>query len=734
MNPSNPAAVFAALCLCAAALADAPTAPAPSAPGWAWGAVTPTEGGSLEETHGFGVVAQAPASLAPGRYRLTVTARFSLPASSLLVVHLPAGTHDYPPEIRSASGYPADRPDTWKTLRYDFDVESGLKAGPTLDYADYQHLNAGTPGRLQIQAASLRVEKLPPAVGVSYARPAKIRYKPGEAGVVEASLTNGTAKAQTVRVRAALVDENELASPGPPHPVTVPALSTLAVTLPFTAPRAQGGYEAQAQIVDGARVVDAKGDVFADTDNPFAFSIRGSWGAHYFYEAAHTLAEAKALQADHWDGVVDDNTGGIRWMRSEYVTYCELFCWAHEDATLMTEATDEPYLAGQAAWPTSRKLLKLVTGLLHAQGIAPVGYANAEPFGWPAFELFRRNPEWFSYRSPGGPPSAGFSTESLAQYDAGTKKAGGDYPFIEPSWEAVSQATGKRYVDYHVQQDVDSAQDYGWEAFRYDAGTPPPKYWPLIKARLAALTPPVFLGSNQAINNLGPVQTPLWNLYCRDGSLMMEESINDAFDNPNSPRRGWAAWRDFQRTGADLTRRNGGYYQFIDASGNWLATTCGYAVGGHPYSHMAYQNPFGTNERFMLHYGGLFWDRRSQLMPPAQVKQAVAVASTRPLWWDTSVNERTFSALHRQVIVPLINPPTGDTVNDTKISAQASGVRVTLTPKPGEAVQAFLYAPEPVARRSALALTRLPGGRVSVSVPPFWAWTNVVFECRKGTP
>lgn len=89
------------------------------------------------------------------------------------------------------------------------------------------------------------------------------------------------------------------------------------------------------------------------------------------------------------------------------------------------------------------------------------------------------------------------------------------------------------------------------------------------------------------------------------------------------------------------------------------------------------------------------------------------------------------------MIVPLINTPTGATVNDRVIPAQASGVRVTFTPKPGESVAAFLYAPEPTPHRRALPLTRLPGGRVSggrvsVSVPPFWAWTNVVFDCRKG--
>lgn len=191
-----------------------------------------------------------------------------------------------------------------------------------------------------------------------------------------------------------------------------------------------------------------------------------------------------------------------------------------------------------------------------------------------------------------------------------------------------------------MKQLEDSAKQYGWEAYRYDAGPLPVKYYPLVKARLAKLNPPVYVGGNQSIVDLGPVQTPAWNVYCRGGSLMMDEAIDAAFDDPNSPNRLWPAWRAYLRTGAELTRRNGGHYQFIVQQGNWLATTLGYAAGGHPYSYGVLQNPYGESERFMLRYGYLFWGLKSQLMPIPQVERSLSVASARPLWWDRSVNER----------------------------------------------------------------------------------------------
>ena len=737
MHPLKYLFALTALCVCAA-YADAPPVLVPSAPGWTWGAVTPAENGTVEETHAYGIIAQAPASLAPGRYRLTVTARFDNPQSSKLVIFLPAGTHDFSQEIRSTSGYPADAANQWKTLRYRFDVEAGLKEAPALSFSDYNHLggdhpNSPTAGRIQVQAASLKVEKQPLSVGVSYARPVKIRYRPGDAALLETSLTNATAQMQTVRVRPALVDENDVTLPGPTQTVTIPALSTVSMLLPFTAPRSQGGYQADAQIVAGGKVVDAQGDVFADTDNPFSFAIRVSWGLNWMLNPhEHSLTAAQAEQDAQGEQFLKANLGGLAWARSTYATYFEYMAWAHEDATILTEPTDAPYLSGQASWITSRRILRETIQQLKAQGMAPVAYVNAEPFGWSGFEVFRQNPEWFSYPKPGGPPSAGFNTQTVERYNQGTNPAGGDYPFIEPTWEAVSQATGLRYIDYHIKQLENSARLYGWEAYRYDAGPLPAKYFPLVKARLAKLNPPVAIGGNQSIVDLGPVQTPAWNVYCRGGSLMMDEAIDGCYDNPNSPQFQWAAWRDYLHTGAELTRRNGGYYQFIVQQGNWLATTLGYASGGHPYSYEVLQNPFGTNERFMLRYGSLFWDLNSQLMPQAQAIKALAVTSVRPLWWETSVNERILGTKRRQVIVPLINTPTGSTVNDTTMPVQASGVRVSFTPKAGEAVQAFLYASEPTVRRQALTMTRLSGGGVSVTVPPFWAWANVVFDCRKG--
>jgi hypothetical protein len=225
---------------------------------------------------------------------------------------------------------------------------------------------------------------------------------------------------------------------------------------------------------------------------------------------------------------------------------------------------------------------------------------------------------------------------------------------------------------------------------------------------------------------LGNQPSADWTTYCRDGSWMMEEGIIGAFNSPTDPHRRWVDWIDLLHTGNHLARMNGGHYTYINGSGNWLSTALGFAVGGHPWGTK--DSPYCDQNRFMIRYGYYFWDLRTQFLNAPE--KAVSVTSARPVWWQPLASERRLSATHRQVILPLFNPPTGPEVVDTTVDAPAQGVTVAFTPAAGEKVSAFLLAPEPVAKRETLAVKTLADGRLQVTVPSFWAWTNVVFDCE----
>jgi hypothetical protein len=509
----------------------------------------------------------------------------------------------------------------------------------------------------------------------------------------------------------------------------VPALATISGTVPFAVPAADGGYKAVGELLSKGKVIDQRGDVFCVCDSPFRCMLqgRGIVGTPYLLSAAHSL-ELKGFKEkvlNNWDQYVEDCTLAVESQRRAYVTYFEYFAWAREDATVMTEQTDEPYLSGQTFYPVSRKQILLLNGLMKRHGIAPVAYLNAIPFGWPGFEVLRRRPLWFRTDPKTRWASTFFNTEVLEHYQNGWT-VNESYPAIEVNFDTPSVIDGKTYLDYHLSQLLASVKLYGWEAYRYDAGPLPKEYFPRFKVALAKLDPPVGIGNNLGINMLGNHPSDEWQIYCRDESLMMEEAIVMAFHDPTHDCRRWVDYIASLRESSHLTRSHGGHFTYINSAGNWYSTTIGYVLGGHPWT--LYKSPFGDCERFMIQYGSYFWDLRTQMLPDPD--KTLSVASERPLWWKPLASQRVFDPKHRQIVVPLFNPPAEEEVVGTTPVGPADGVKVAFIPQADEFVTAWLLAPEPVASRTALPIKTLPDGKLHVEVPRFWGWTNVVFDCR----
>ena len=667
----------------------------------------------------------------PGRYRATLRARTEKLGASTLVLQawvrktdggegVPTGFGVVPTPVASipVNGYVFDEPGKWQNFSLEFDVESGKPTSVGLMVVSDTTCEAGT---IEVEKSSLKLEKLDLPVSISWARPVKVRYKHSEQGELEFRLTNATDQPQTVDVRPTVITDTDDRFPGQVRSFTVPALATVSCTAPFAVPTDDGGYKAVGELLVEGTVIDRQGDVFAVSDSPFRCMIQGTGilRVPYLLSASHPLGLAgfKKTVMDNWDKYVEDCTLAIETQRRAYATYFEFFAWAREDATHTTEQTDEPYLTGQTFYVVSRKQLLLVNGLMKRHGIAPVAYTNAVPFGWPGFEVIRRRPEWHQ--------KAMFNTAVMEKYSNGETVSGPVYPAIEMHFDVPSPIDGKTYLEFHIEQLAASSKQYGWEAWRYDAAPLKLRHFPQVKQALAALDPPVAIGNNQGICCLGAQPSDAWKEYCQNGSLMMEENIAMAFHNATDPHRRWVDYVAYMRESSHLARSHGGHFTYIN-TGNWYSTALGYALGGHPWGFI--KSPFGNCERFMIQYGSYFWDLRTQMLPDA--KKVLSVSSSRPLWWEKLASQRILDPNHRQIVVPLFNPPAGEIVLDTTSVGPADGVKVAFEPEPNEQVTAWLLAPEPVARRVQLETTPVSGGRLEVNVPRFWGWTNVVFDCQ----
>ena len=669
---------------------------------------------------------------APGRYRASFRARIAQWGSSNLVLQAwvrqedgGAGTgagYDWRPvpvASTSMSGFMFTHPGQWQRFALEFNVAPG---NPTM--VGIMYVGDKTPppaGAVQIEQASLKLDKLDVPVSIAWSRPVKLRYHHDEHPALDFRLINFTDHAQEVAVRPVIVDDQERRSPATATTMTVPPLATISGQAPFPVP-AEGGYQADVELLNGGKIIDRHdGDVFCVSDSPFLFMMTDPVGSGHLapnlLSGSGKLPEYTDKVLTHWDAYVAACKQSVETWRSQYATYHEYFAWAREDATLLTEDSDAPYLSGQTSYSVSRKQLRLLNDLMRSHGMAPVAYTNAVPFGWPAFEVIRRYPEWY-----GG--SANFDTKGLENYQQQVQP-GGAYCSISMNFEAVSPGYGKRFLDYHIDQLTASAKQYGWEGYRYDAAALPIKYFPVVQKTLIGLNPPVYIGNNQGVACLGAQQSEEWKVYCAHGALMMEEAMRGGKD-PHSPIHNWTDWIGLLSQGARLTRANGGHYTYISDNRSWYASTLGYAVGGHPYGFG--KSPFGDNERFMLHYGYAFWDLRTQQLPDPD--KTLSVTGSRPVWWKPLVSQRRLDAQHRLVIVPLFNPPAEAEVTGSSPVAPAEDVVVSFTPDAGEHVTARLLAAEPTAHSAPLALTQR-GNTLQVQTPQFWSWTTVLFDCVK---
>ncbi len=691
---------------------------------------------------------------APGRYRITMRARIEKFGASTLALEtwvpeehggLAQGTLKGGPNIDDArilmstfvmKGLPYsyrpmsamfEEPGKWQRMTFEFDVERGT---PLMAGLLYFPASNAPVGMLELETATLKLEKVDKPLFLSWARPKKLRYKHDEKGILEVRICNAGTRAGKVKVRPVLISEEDERTAGQEVEFNVPAGETVEGAVPFKIPAADGGYEITGELLKDGLVVDRRGDVLAITDSPYSFMLVGDTFIPYllWHAFGFGLVGFKERVNDDWEEYTRISKVALEITRREYSTFFEYFAWAREDASIMTEDSDEPYLSGQTQYPVSRKQLRLINGLLRDHGIAVTAYANAYPFGWPGFEVIRLRPEWIL---DGGLTL--FNTESLENYYRMSNNPGRSikhaiYPAIEMEFNRKSPIDGRTFYDHHTGQMAASIKDYGWEVFRYDAAPLPTDVFPRVKKFLAGLDPPVGIGNNQGVHHLRTQPSHKWEVYCRDGSLMMEEDSCFSFYNATDKRRRWKDWIPYVRLGSHLSRSNGGHYTPMSSRLNWYASTVGYAVGGHPWPFA--KSPFGDNERFMLRYGSVFWDLRTQMLPPAKAKAAVKIKSSRPLWTEGLVSERVLGDTQRQVVVSLINPPAEAEVTGKTLVAPADGVTVTFTPRAGESVTAWLLAPEPEARREKLAVTRQPGGGLQVVLPRFWVWSNVVFDCK----
>jgi hypothetical protein len=431
--------------------------------------------------------------------------------------------------------------------------------------------------------------------------------------------------------------------------------------------------------------------------------------------------------------------------RRDYFNGFEKFFWAPDDFLELTPDRDI-WWSGQARYLETKVGLQTLIERAHEQGLKAITYAKLTGCGPTGVEMARRHPEWV-WQS-GGTLSVDRNARQIAIWDiTSTNHWSG--------WVAVNyNMNDPKVVDIGIQELIASADLFGWDGARWDGNFDVAKeVYDLEGKRVETLTseqvdarntenmrrtkerirrklPRYVFGYNWTQGNWAQslATNPKESTeLCRGGGLIMNEYINQA-EGVQHPLHRWDVFGPSVAADVEAIKKLGGYYGPIlgspDTADGRYQNVFAYAAGAHPYYH----HHWGA---FMTRFGAYCWDTALERVPPEKAPEVVQGPDAA--WWKHWVFWRPVDAVHRQLIVHLINPPAKPTVGEGKkkedlpAPLENLSVRVPVATLGGWKVdRATRLSPEPWLCET--LETVIGPEAVEVRVPDLAIWNIVVLD------
>lgn len=604
-----------------------------------------------------------------------------------------------------------------------------------------------------IRHHGVTLERLTDSLALESVRVEKLLYRPGEPGVLRATIRNYAATEARGTLRSTLEHELADALPLPPVEVALAAGEVKTIEQPFTCPTIEYGYRVHAVVrSDGGE--DSAEDFFNVADSLWKVCIGGQ---DMLSQSA--LTDKARIAQD------------LAQARNHYCNWLEKFFWAPDDWGDMTPEPGSIWLSGQTARYENFDNLKFAIDEAHRHGIKAITYGKAMAYGNVAFELARRHPDWFTLDEIGRPVGMSNDVAPLdfwRNYDVMADIANRSYhkgynvARIYPDHRRLDT------LDYAIDEVIGSAKLLGWDGIRFDSsgfrayyidGTKDgrdevnTRAMKRLKERLWAWNPDFLIGHNTRVpayltkdGRMYPLSPddPAGHEYretLAGGCIYMNESIRE-----QPMKNGAVAYTSWQRYANDevqavrTARGFGGHIFYSYGVGPFSASKLGRAhdvykfvigtmIGVHEYAG-AHISVGGSEQwgKFLTRWSGFLWDHR--LQPLGDGEKALAVDSVVPLWWQGFANSRVVNRDRRFVIVHLLNPPPSDEVAKTgdTLPPPVTDARVRFTVPRGETlVRAFVIAPGYPNLAGELPISKVRNA-AGVTVPAFDVWAMVVWE------
>jgi uncharacterized membrane protein len=670
-----------------------------------------------------------------GRYRVSYLIRTEPFGTSGAILELyfgfetPAGRFQF---IRDVTG--PDLPRDGSV--YPLSVE--IAGWPSVAWVPLSYRNNEARELGTIRVYGLSLTPLDGGLAITKARPRKLLYAPGEAGVVDVTVENFTDEQMSGTLELTLIQELDRADPQPGVPIAVPPGQTLEVALPFAGRTLQYGCEARVRLTQGGEVLDEASDVFGVSDNVFRVSMGSGGTADLVISSSSGYADAETIVRD------------VERCRLTYSNWWEKMFWAPDDWGDLTPDSDE-WCSGQTArWENADRIREFIAAI-KPHGIKSITYAQSSAKGPAGWELLRQHPEWF-YAAPGGTPlSEGFDAWDLAHWDdiALHIDPVGRSQFVADTWRLFPDLRQPTVLEWGINELIASMKDFGWDGVRFDG------HWTagndaLSTANMQSLkqamweeNPDFLFGFNWG-DSFGnqlwlPATGPMLSLEhefresMAGGGAYVQEGIRYWGYGPTGTYQLWSEYAAAEEVATRGVHALGGSYHFIydlerlNPIDRLYKFAIGTMCGAHPVYGAHFAAP-GCQSwgRFLTRWSVLVWDTQMQPVSDGNVD----VIADAPLLWRNWVKRRVVDQTSRQVVVNLLNPQRDDRIDvvDDLLPSPVSNVVVRVEIPAGQtATKAILLDPWQGDQPMTLTIT-LDHGMAQVTVPKVEVWSIVVLE------
>lgn len=527
---------------------------------------------------------------------------------------------------------------------------------------------------------------------IQYVRPNKVRYRRYEAGTVRVGLENTASTRARLRLSCEIIkelhDTTKLATPQE-WLCLGPGVQT-AIDIPFVNDATEFGREVRVSLIDDSNAtIDTCSEYFSVADNIFKVYVAGGGysGPNAFVHtptpSCHFPIWWSPEAQQEWDAAHP----------YFYGNYWERFAWAPGEQMDLTPDKDE-WFSGQTRYECSKQTLKGQIEAMQRKGVACIAYVNQSASGPAGFEVYRKHPEWFPYGED-GLPWAWFDAQSVALWDMPwsmeefAERASLGWYGLWPNWRV------KEARDHAINELIETVKIFGWDGFRWDCGQfdaftrlcyfdgrveeiseqrrleLTAQYVREMKQKVRSVFPHLVFGYNMGIDP----HDPLLAECAKDGGLIMEEGTS-GFYEPTSPFHRWKDYARYLCQHQAIVHALGGFYNPFIQEGGGASDTLDQryesilqlAARSHPHGLFYYHD-------FITRYSCFLWD--DHVWPMPEPGRIIEVSGNAELWWEDQSAYRLYKN-HLQYVLPLINPPYSEAIDENVAGLVNPPVHVTM--------------------------------------------------------